>query len=151
MRTVAEEHVKLRKGRRTTVITFHEIKMVLERMAVMSGYVAQLGLLLPQVTQLAEKISRLDEDLTLQRDKMTAKMRSVELLGEIVKSQIYQKTGDGGLNSGLGTIDISNDISATPPNAMIDNEGMTCDSKSMVKEGNTGYLTPKINGSSLLF
>ncbi len=151
MRTAVEEYVKFCKGRRTTVITFHEIKIVLERMAVMSGYVAQLGLLLPQVIQLSEKISCLDEDLTLERDKMTAKMRSVELLGEILKAQVYQRTHDGGSGSVSETMLAVDDISSTPPNVPTDNDGKTCDSRSSLNEGNTGYLSHNINGSALMF
>lgn len=72
------------------MITLHEISTVLQKMAVMSNYIIQLNQLLPQVVLLFEKLDHLNQDLTVDQDRMTAKLRSVEILGEILRTQVYQ-------------------------------------------------------------
>ncbi|UCD64981.1 MAG: hypothetical protein JSW34_06000 [Candidatus Zixiibacteriota bacterium] len=82
------------------MITFHEIKRVIQKMAVLSSHIGQLKQLLPQMIQLSEQIDRLNEDLSLERDQMTAKIRSVEVLGEILKTHVYRSavpSGQGAL------------------------------------------------------
>jgi hypothetical protein len=63
-------------------------------MAAMSNYIVQLNQLLPQVVQLFEKIDGLNQDLTTDQDRMTAKMRATEVLGEVLKKHVYQTASD---------------------------------------------------------
>ena len=70
------------------MITFHESRGIIQKMAVLSGHITELTELLPQVLLLSEKIDSLNEDLTLERDRMTAKIRSVEVLGEILRTHV---------------------------------------------------------------
>ena len=72
------------------MITLHEISTVMQKMAAMSNYIVQLNQLLPQVVQLFEKLDHLNRDLTVDQDRMTAKLRSVEILGEILRTHVYQ-------------------------------------------------------------
>ncbi len=72
------------------MITFHEIRRIIEKMAVLSSHITQLNQLIPEMVRLSEKIDSLNEDLTLERDQMTAKIRSVEVLGEILRTHVYQ-------------------------------------------------------------
>ena len=133
------------------MISFHEIKVGLERMAVMSADSSKLDIVLAQVMQLAEKISCLDEDLTLQRDKMTAKMRSVEILGEILKTQLYQSAHDDG-SSGVSGKDgaVTEDITTAPLGIKMGDQTKPCDSGSVMDEGRDGYLSSNIDRSSLI-
>ncbi|UCG61005.1 MAG: hypothetical protein JSV52_11845 [Candidatus Zixiibacteriota bacterium] len=72
------------------MITFHEIRRVIQKMAVLSSHVTRLNQLIPEVVRLSEKIDSLNKDLTLERDRITAKIRSVEVLGEILRTHVYQ-------------------------------------------------------------
>lgn len=76
------------------MITLHEISTVMQKMAAMSNYIVQLNQLLPQVVQLFEKLDNLNQDLTVDQDRMTAKLRSVEILGEILRTHVYQTASD---------------------------------------------------------
>ncbi|MEW6412825.1 MAG: hypothetical protein AB1483_10180 [Candidatus Zixiibacteriota bacterium] len=76
------------------MITLHEVKVFIQQMAVMSNYIIQLNQMLPQVVQLVEQIDSINEELTIDRDRMTAKMRATEVLGEIIKTRVYQNTLD---------------------------------------------------------
>lgn len=76
------------------MITFHEIRGIIRKMAILSGHITELNELLPQVVLLSEKIDSLNEDLTLERDRMTAKIRSVEVLGEILRTHVYNNQPD---------------------------------------------------------
>ncbi len=62
----------------------------MHKMAAMSNYITQLNQLLPQVVQLFEKLDDLNQDISLDQDRMTAKIRSVEILGEILRTHVYQ-------------------------------------------------------------
>ena len=74
------------------MITLHEISTVMQKMAAMSNYIVQLNQLLPQVVQLFEKLDHMNQDLSVDQDRMTAKLRSVEILGEILRTHVYQKS-----------------------------------------------------------
>jgi hypothetical protein len=66
----------------------------MQKMAAMSNYIIQLNQLLPRVVQLFEKLDDLNEDLIVDQDRMTAKLRSVEILGEILRTHVYQSPPD---------------------------------------------------------
>ncbi len=132
------------------MITFHEIRRIIQKMAALSGHIVQMNQLLPQVIELSEKIDSLNEDLTLERDRMTAKIRSVEVLGEILKTHVYQntsKTSRNGLGGGCGP-DKEHAVEDSSPVG-----GETCQSDQTgrcVDEGNQDCFHEKFNGSSLI-
>ena len=132
------------------MITFHEIRRVIQKMAVLSSHITQLNQLIPEVVQLSEKIDSLNEDLTLERDRMTAKIRSVEVLGEILRTHVYQNQAAAvsnlsqeGFGAGAGNTagdqpsDFSNMADSGDP-------GITAGG-----QGQSG-LNPKLDGSSLI-
>ncbi|UCG61869.1 MAG: hypothetical protein JSV52_00850 [Candidatus Zixiibacteriota bacterium] len=72
------------------MITLHEVSAIMQKMAAMSNYITQLNQLLPEVVQLFEKLDDLNQDMALDQDRMTAKIRTVEMLGEILRTHVYQ-------------------------------------------------------------
>lgn len=72
------------------MITFHEIKGMMQKMAILSVHITRLNELMPQVVLLSERIDSLNEDLSLQRDRMTTRIKAVETLGEVLKTHVYQ-------------------------------------------------------------
>lgn len=79
------------------MITLHEVKGIIQKTAALSSYIIQLNQLLPEVVQLTEKLRHLSEDLTLDQDHMTAKIRSVEVLGELLRKHVYQTAENPGI------------------------------------------------------
>jgi len=138
------------KGRRTDVITFHEIRRIIQKMAVLSSHIVHMNQLLPQVIELSEKIDSLNEDLTLERDRITAKIRSVEVLGEILKTHVYQNSTETGRN-GLGggpCPDQGLSVEDSPP---LGNETCPPDQTGPgVDEGNQSCFHRKLDGSSMM-
>jgi len=81
------------------VITLHEVKGIIQKTAALSSYIVQLNQLLPEVVQLSEKLRDLSEDLALEQDHMTANIRSVEVLGELLRKHVYQTPGTPGIKA----------------------------------------------------
>ncbi len=132
------------------MITFHEISRIIQKMAVLSSHIMQLNQILPRVIQLSEKIDSLNEDLTVERDRMTAKIRSVEILGEILKTHVYQQTSGAGLN-GL-TVEKESIQRQTVEDEPSPNAGeRQCEEvRPDLSGGNQGFFHPKLDGSSLM-
>ena len=132
------------------MVTFHEIKGIIQKMAVLSSYVGQLGQLLPAMIQLTEKIGSINEDLTLERDRITAKMRSVEVLGEILKAQVYQNTdiqSTGGSMEMLADNHTSHFEHGSP---MADGIGQSNEAEKMTGQQGKNGLFPGLNSGSLM-
>ena len=132
------------------MVTFHEIKRIIQKMAVLSSYIGQLGQLLPAVIQLTEQIGSINDDLTLERDKITAKMRSVEVLGEILKAQVYQNSGGLPLN---GSSELLGDTQTDPIEPRLpstEGSGQSTDSEEITSRQDQGGYFPGINSGSLM-
>lgn len=80
------------------MITLQEVSTVMQKMAVMSNYIVQLNQLLPQIVRLFEKLDDLNRDLTVDQDRMTAKLRSVEILGEILRTHVYKTPSEASVD-----------------------------------------------------
>ena len=132
------------------MITFHEIRKIIQKMAVLSNHIVQMNQILPQVIELSEKIDSLNEDLTLERDRVTAKIRSVEILGEILKTHVYQNSSEV-IKNGL-----SNECCPGQGTALEDSlppGDTTCQSDQAdrcVDEGNQDCFHQKLDGSSMM-
>ena len=132
------------------MVTFHEIRRIIQKMAVLSSHIGQLNQLLPQVIQISEKIDSLNEDLTLERDRITAKIRSVEVLGEILRTHVYQNATSTSPNqpcqeSHVTREEISNDESVSHDSATDqDRPGST------VEGGSQGFHLPNLDGRSMI-
>ena len=79
------------------MITLHEVKGIIQKMAALSSYIIQLNQMLPEVVRLSEQLRDLNEDLALDQDHMTAKIRSVEVLGELLRKHVYQSSNNPGI------------------------------------------------------
>ncbi len=132
------------------MVTFHEIRGIIQKMAVLSSHIVQLNQLLPEVVQLSEKIDNLNEDLTLERDRMTAKIRSVEVLGEILKTHVYQNATSTSFDQSCqkpnATQDKTSGHESVTSNAVVDSgaSGPTMDGV------NQGFFIPNLDGSSMM-
>ncbi|UCE23418.1 MAG: hypothetical protein JSU74_08925 [Candidatus Zixiibacteriota bacterium] len=132
------------------MITFHEIRRVIQKMAVLSGHIVKLNQLLPEVIRLSEKIDSLNEDLTLERDRMTAKIRSVEVLGEILKTHIYQNPTIAGQEHQWGNITAARGDTAGDEPSRAEGTVQPGDPNPATDGGSRGCFHPKLDGSSMM-
>ena len=132
------------------MVTFHEIRRIIQKMAVLSSHIVQLNKLLPQVIHVSEKIDSLNDDLTLERDRMTAKIRSVEVLGEILKTHVYKNAPSTSLDQPCQETNTTQD-KITSDESLTGNA--TTDSgapKPTMESGNQGFYIPNLDGSSMI-
>ena len=71
------------------MITLQDVRTMIQKTAALSCQIGQIDQLMHQVVQLSEELQELNEDLTLEQDRMTAKIRSVEVLGEVLRTHVY--------------------------------------------------------------
>jgi hypothetical protein len=132
------------------VITFHEIRRVIQKMAVLSGHIVQLNRLLPEVIQLSEKIDSLNEDLTLERDRMTAKIRSVEVLGEILRTHVYQNPTGVGREQTIGQFDAAQGQGNEESPKQQGQASDPGDDGRASASSDQSFFHPKLDGSSMM-
>lgn len=132
------------------MITFHEIRKIIQKMAVLSSHIVQLNQLLPEVIELSAKIASLNEDLTLERDRMTAKIRSVEVLGEILRTHVYQNTTETNCGE-IGGGCCPDQEHCAEKSAPATGESCQCDQANRgVDEGYQECFHRKFDGTSLM-
>ena len=71
------------------MITYHEIRDVLRKMAVLDTQINHLRLALNKVSQVSNEIDMVSEDLATDRERFNCEIRSVEVLEQILQKHVY--------------------------------------------------------------
>ncbi len=82
------------------MITYNQIRSVVVRMTVLGNQIRQLQEILPKVIRLSERITSLNQELMVERDKMAAEIRAIEPIEEVLKN--YLSGGNGQRTSAVG-------------------------------------------------
>ncbi len=94
------------------VITYREIKDVLEKIKVLDGHISHLTEVMSAVSQLSDDINTVNDGLAADRRKFNSEIRSVEVLQDILRKHVYQPVGGarGDLPQGSSEVPGANDI-----------------------------------------
>lgn len=79
------------------VITYHQVKGMVDKMAALSTHIGMMQTMLPKVIQLSEKIDILNDELLIEREKISKEIEQVELLEKVLKKHLVRNSGS--LNS----------------------------------------------------
>ncbi len=91
------------------MITYHQIKSMLQKLSILAGQLRQLRTLIARVTQLSEEVNSLNDELGLDHDMMTRKIRDVEEL-ETVLMKHFHRTESRNSQNGAGEHNLSPSI-----------------------------------------
>lgn len=83
---------ELKKGE-LGVLTYHQIKGLMEKVNVLAGQVGCLRESINSVIEFSDAIDSLNADLMCERERISHEIRSVEVLEQILQKYVYSDSG----------------------------------------------------------
>lgn len=76
------------------MLTYYEIKGIMEKVTILSGHIKFMQDTILSLVQYSDEIQNLNSELENDRDKITCQIRSVEILEDFLKKNIFNKNTD---------------------------------------------------------